>query len=182
MDWGSLVIGLGSLGLAGVSLYLFSKLQTEKGKTITQSEEEKQERQEERKTYLEERKLSIEAEREAAHSFDQAMLTLSAGALGLSITFVRQVAPATPQHKEWLVVAWSGFILALLATLASFLFSQSALRRQRDILDLDYEGKLSAQQQKNIPATITDLLNWASIVCFIAGVISFVTFAIKNLP
>lgn len=182
MDWGSLVIGLGSLGLAGLSFYLFSKLQTEKGKTTTQSDEEKEERQKERKEYLEERKLSIELEREAAHSFDQAMLTLSAGALGLSITFIRQVAPTTTHYKEWLFRAWGGFILALLAILVSFLVSQFALRRQRDILDLEYESKLDARQQKNLPASITNLLNLVSIVFFIAGVISFTVFAAENLP
>jgi H+/gluconate symporter-like permease len=136
---------------------------------------------ENRKTYLAERKLLIELECESTRSFDKAMITLSAGALGLSITFVRQLAPM-PQCKAQLYVAWVGFILALLCTLASFLFSQSALRKQREILDQDYGGKQSAQEQKNPPATITKWLNWTSIACFIIGVIFLLVFSIKNLP
>lgn len=136
---------------------------------------------EKRKTYLEERKLLIDAEREAARGFDRAMLTLSGGALGLSITFIRQVAP-TPYDKTMLYVAWGGFTLALLSTLLSFLFSQSALRKQRDILDQDYAGKIPAHQQKNLLAIITNCLNWLSIVFFIVGVIFLAMFAQQNLP
>lgn len=137
----------------------------------------------ERETYLEERKSLVEAEREAAGSFDKAMITLSAGALGLSITFIRELAPM-PQSETvaLLIIAWGGFIVALLSTLSSFLFSQSAMRRQRDILDLDYEGAPPAQAMKNIPATITNMLNWFSIACFIIGVIFLALFSISNLP
>ena len=42
--------------------------------------------------YHKERKVLIDGEWEAARSFDKAMLTLSAGALGLSITFIDKIA------------------------------------------------------------------------------------------
>jgi hypothetical protein len=38
--------------------------------------------------YLDERKLLIESERAAAEGFDKTLLTLSAGAIALSVTFV----------------------------------------------------------------------------------------------
>jgi len=44
-------------------------------------------------TYLEERKILIDSERETAQQFDKAILTLAAGALALSITFINQIAP-----------------------------------------------------------------------------------------
>lgn len=43
--------------------------------------------------YLEERKLLIDAEREGARTLDKAILTLAAGALALSITFLEKVVP-----------------------------------------------------------------------------------------
>lgn len=135
---------------------------------------------EKRKTYLEERKLLVDAERESARSFDKAMLTLSSGALALSITFIRQIAPA-PRSETYLYFAWSGFILALLCTLVSFLSSQSALRKQRDILDRNYRDQPTAFEQKNVMSAVTNFLNWFSILSFIAGVLLLTAFAIKNL-
>jgi len=143
---------------------------------LSNSAEEK-----ERQEYTEERKLLINAELESAKSFDKAILTLSAGAIGLSITFIQQLAP-TLQAEKLLCVAWSGFILALLSTLSSFLLSQSALRKQREILDKDYEGKQSTQELKNWQATITNWLNWLSIIFFIVGVIHLALFSINNFP
>ncbi len=43
--------------------------------------------------YLDERKLLVDAKREGAQSFDKAILTLAAGAFGLSLTFIKEVAP-----------------------------------------------------------------------------------------
>jgi hypothetical protein len=43
--------------------------------------------------YLEERKSLVDAEREGSRSFDKAILTLAAGAFGLSLTFIRQIVP-----------------------------------------------------------------------------------------
>ena len=134
-----------------------------------------------RETYLAERKLLIELECESARTFDKAMITLSAGALGLSITFIKQVAPM-PLAGCLLYVAWGGFILALLSTLSSFLFSQSAMRKQREILDEYQPGKQSLQNHRNLYAVITKYLNWLSIVFFIIGIVYFTWFSIKNLP
>ncbi|MFQ5796168.1 MAG: hypothetical protein ACE5JP_14120 [Candidatus Bipolaricaulia bacterium] len=136
----------------------------------------------ERKTYLDERKLLIDAEREALRSFDKAILTLSAGALGLSITFIRQLAPE-PQVEtlRLLAIAWIAFGLSLLSTLFSFLTSQSALRRQREILDQDYENEKPNQNYKNWQAKITNILNLASILSFIVGLIFLAWFSIENL-
>ena len=95
----------------------------------------------ERKGYLEERTLLIDAEREASRNFDRYILTLSAGALALSLAFVRELAP-TPHSGSTILLAgvWLAFGLALIITLLSFLVSQTALRRQRDLLDRNYKG------------------------------------------
>jgi hypothetical protein len=134
-----------------------------------------------RTEYLEERKLLIQAEREASQSFDKAMITLSAGALALSITFIRQLAP-TPRDHVFLYVAWIGFILALITILTSFLASQSALRKQRDVIGERYQDKFTDGPSDGFFARLTNCLNWSSIVLFALGVASLTLFAVKNLP
>lgn len=133
-----------------------------------------------RADYLKEREALIEGERTAAESFDKAMLALSGGVFALSITFIKEIAPK-PTETEWLLVAWLGFALALLSTLASFLSSQEAWRMQRKILDKLYKKELCAEKQKNWQSQFTEVLNWASIVSFVCGVVALALFAYLNL-
>lgn len=53
----------------------------------------------------EERKLLIDAKREAARSFDQTMIMLSAGTLGLSLTFIQQLPTKPAQWRAVLSAA-----------------------------------------------------------------------------
>jgi magnesium-transporting ATPase (P-type) len=136
-----------------------------------------QNKQEEYKVYLEERKQLIEAERETAQQFDKAILTLAAGALALSITFINQIAPNPKPHSIYFLVgAWILFCASLLSTLISFLTSQVACRKQRDILD----NKISSKKN-NKAASWTNGLNYCSIVFFILGVVSLIVFSAINL-
>lgn len=131
----------------------------------------------EREAYLEERKTLVEAEGEASQSFDKALITLSAGAFGLSLAFIVQVAPA-PRALWYLYVAWGGFILSLLSILFSFLASQQGFRRARDILDKYLETGAEESNRWNV---VTSLLNILSIVAFVFGVVSLAYFAIRNV-
>ena len=139
--------------------------------------------------YIEERKSLVEAEKESAQQFDKAILTLSAGAFAISITFIRQIAP-TP--KEWtlffLFIGWVAFILSMLSTLYSFLKSQEACTRQREILEKEYFDTKKENQDinnakediQNRAARLTKNLNYASIVLFVIGVFSLAIFSISN--
>lgn len=131
-----------------------------------------------RREYLEERRLAIDAEGEVATSFDKAMLTLSAGALALSISFIHQVAPA-PRYVCLLLVVWAGFVAALLATLVSFLVGQVSMRRHREIMDNRYANK--RDDERNAAATWTHALNISSIVFFATGAALFVIFCALNI-
>jgi hypothetical protein len=139
-----------------------------------------------RKEYLEERRLLIEAESQSAQSFDKAMLTLSAGALALSITFIKELAPE-PKCLCCLYFAWAGFCISLLSTLASFLTSQSSMRKQRDIVDARQKGDIKddgghrGPSERNVWTTTTKGLNWFSIISFILGVVCLVVFATANI-
>ena len=137
--------------------------------------------------YFEERKALIDAEREGARLFDRAILTLAAGAFGLSLAFIRQIAPQ-PEATTFLAVAWGAFGASILSTLVSFLTSQSACRKQVEILESDYLtrmispiGRRDSGGTKNWLAGLTKRLNWLSMTFFIIGLILLAFFSFKNL-
>lgn len=69
-------------------------------------------------------------------SYDQAMLTLSTGGLGLSIAFIKDIVPL--QQAVWLpvlYVSWGAFAACILTTIVSFLI---AMGTQREHLDRCY--------------------------------------------
>ena len=138
------------------------------------------------KVYLDERKLLIHAEYEESRLFDKAILALTAGAFGLSLTFIRQIVPTVEFGTVWMLIcAWTGFCISLLITLISFLTSQSACSKQREILEAEYFDNHGSQSEKthpkNKPAIWTKRLNKISISAFIIGVIFLATFSISNL-
>lgn len=131
--------------------------------------------------YLEERKQLVTSERDTAQQFDKAILTLAAGALALSITFIHEIAPnPKPFSICFLIIAWVLFCLSLLSTLISFLASQAACRKQRDILDHDIAGKKDFPLTNNAAAW-TNGLNYLSISFFIFGIVFLVIFSALNL-
>jgi hypothetical protein len=130
--------------------------------------------------YKKERDLLIDAEREAARSFDKTMITLSAGALVLSFGFVRDMQ-VSPSCRGLLYCAWSAFALSLQFVLLSFLLSQKAMRRQRDIIDECLESEMSSAPQVTRWAKVIGVLNWGSLISLILGVVLFACFAACNL-
>ena len=129
-------------------------------------------------TYLDERRLLIEAEQKGAQQFDKAILTLAGGALAISITFIKNIAPYPKVETIYLLKgAWFAFILSLLSTLCSFLTSQSACRKQRDIIESE-----ESHNEKNKYASCTKWLNIISIISFIFGIFFLSIFCIENIP
>ncbi len=135
------------------------------------------------KVYLDERKHLIDAERDTAQQFDKAILTLASGALGLSITFIKQIAPhPKSQSIYFLVAAWVFFSFSILSTLISFLTSQNACRRQRDILDQNQQTSKKELESNNNAANWTNWFNYLSIAFFILGIFLLIIFSVFNLP
>jgi hypothetical protein len=135
----------------------------------------------EQKMYLEERKLLIDAERDAANSRDKTLITLSSGAIVLSFAFVKDMK--TPCVGEWLLfLAWISFIASLLSIVLSFLFSEIAMRRQREIIDMCHVKDDWDSNEKNPYCRWIDFLNIASVCLLAVGVVFFAFFAASNLP
>ncbi len=134
-----------------------------------------------RDEYLKAYTLLVELEGKAATSFDKTVITLAAGALGLSITFINQIAQ-NPTHKFLLAIAWICFGVALLSILASFLVCQYAMRRQRDIIGEYYETKDPEKlKAPNCPDKCTGVFNSVSIGALSFGVLFLCWFSILNL-
>lgn len=144
--------------------------------------EENKEEVDEKKydVYLAERSALIDAEREGARLFDKAILTLAGGSFGLSLALIKQIVPQMKSGSAvWLILGWGGFCLSLLSTLISFLTSQVACRRQRDILENTYIR--NGNEETNRPGKTTSLLNVFSISFFILGIVFLAVFIITNI-
>ena len=134
-------------------------------------------------TYLKERSSLIEVEHSSSDQHDKAALTLSAGALGLSVTFLEKIAPAPTPCTSWLVLlAWLCFIGSITSALASFHFSQIACRKQREILDELYRSRNPDVDQLNRFSAWTEKFNYSSFGLFIVGVLILTLFAWLNFP
>jgi hypothetical protein len=97
--------------------------------------------------YLQERTRLTTAKQEAAKSYDQTILTFSAGAIGLSITFLKEIAPKA--HAPGLLYAsWIFFAVAMLSTLYSLLASQRASEDQIGDLDKRYGALVAVDQEE----------------------------------
>jgi len=134
-------------------------------------------------TYREERKVLQDALLDQSRSYDKFILTMAAGTFGLSFLFVQQFA-SEPKvgTMTFLISAWSSFAVSILTTLLSFLLSQKACLRQIEILDKwlgrNFKGK---QEPINVYTTITQWLNWLSMVAFVSGVILLIIFGAHNI-
>ena len=135
--------------------------------------------------YLDERKFLLDVKREGTRAFDKAILTLAAGAFGLSLTFVKEIAPcAETRTVVILVLAWLFFCASLLSTLISFLTSQEACSRQIKITKVEFLNDDKSQEKtklKNRPARWTLGLNISSLVTFVIGTILLAVFCAISL-
>lgn len=125
--------------------------------------------------YLDERKILIQTNKETSQQFDKYILTLSAGALAISITFLENIVPNPDENTLiYLILGWLVFILSMLATLISFIISQKACDKQIDLLE-------SPKDDKNNWSIWTQRLNILSIICFVGGAIFLSIFSILNI-
>ena len=119
----------------------------------------------------------ISADQTASRDYDKALLTLSAGALGVSIAFIHTVAPH-PKDIAWLGLAWGLFALSLVCVVSSLLTSQHELREAIRKYDnrTDGDGLAAASG-----SSWTAKLNVGGGVVFLLGVVALVVFALLNL-
>lgn len=129
------------------------------------------------------RTLLQEMEQEMQSSYDKAVMTLSGGALGVSIAFVKdflgKTNPSQPiQNGFQLFTAWTCWGISITAILISLFVSACAMRKaieQTDNRVLYYE-KLGGWQDR-----LTRVLNPVAGLLFMTGVVFIGLFAKNNL-
>jgi len=124
------------------------------------------------------RTLLSTLERDSQNSYDKAILTLSGGALGVTISFVKNVIGNMPKGTVFMFASWVCWGLSLACVLFSFYASNLALRRA--VIQLDNET-IEDEQPGGAFDTITAVLNAASGCFFLAGTFLFVYFGYKNI-
>jgi len=134
-------------------------------------------------TYIKTRQSYDEAELEVSGRYDKWILTLSGGALGLSITFIEKIANnPTPDTLFWLKFSWAFLVISLLTALLSLVTSQSAIRENRKELDsANSNGRAPSLSFPRWFSCLTNILNWGSLISFILGVIFLCVFSFKNV-
>jgi hypothetical protein len=116
------------------------------------------------------REWLIDAYATATRDFDKAVTFLAGGALGLSITFVHDIAPQ-PKVKWSLGLAWALFALSLLLILMSFLASQRAIIKMIEGIDIG----------ETVRGKLTDWVNRGAATSLVFGTAFLVIFALYNL-
>lgn len=135
-------------------------------------------------TYLDENKSLVSGEEASADQFDKNILTLAAGAVAISLVFLEKIAPHPEESTlVYLSCAWGGLVSSLLSTLISFLTSQHAYRRQREINDEIFFADPSPTPITRINwwGHTTKFLNWTSIFAFIFGLSMLAWFGVLNM-
>jgi hypothetical protein len=131
--------------------------------------------------YFDQRKILIEGQRESTKTFDQAMLTLPAAALGITVAFMRDIAPH-PVNIGLLISGWFSLGIAILASLASLLTSQKSYEIQIAILDDELTVGCGNSKLSNPDSQKTKCLNYVCMGLFALGITLVLTFAVTNLP
>ena len=117
-------------------------------------------------------------EQKAQEKYDTTVVYLSSGALGISFAFVDNfIKEGSIQSVGWLIFAWVTWGLSVTMALGSFYTSAQAMRRT--IKDID-AGK-SLTRPGGWYDMVTIVLNLASGMLFLAGVVFLTTFIVVNL-
>jgi len=131
--------------------------------------------------YLEERKLYIDIERESTNFLDKAILSISTGAFGISLIFMKQFNPIKPHTLTLLVFSWILLLISILSMLGSYFLNIKACRYGRTILDRYFEDIEKARTACNPYKCASQLAAVSSIILFVIGIILLALFCLKNI-
>jgi hypothetical protein len=121
----------------------------------------------------------VKAYKDQSEAYDKTTISLSGGALAVSMTFIHNLVHSPSKDTFWLLgLAWGFFSLSILATLVSMLTSQWAIGKAISQVD---EGH-SDERAGGWFGRFTVTLNVIAGAAFIAGVSFLVWFALANMP
>jgi hypothetical protein len=125
------------------------------------------------------REMLVKADQKAQEDYDKTILLLSGGALGISLGFLKDIVGDRPaEYSGWLIASWASWAASLTCVLASYYFSQQAIRRM--IRELD-AGRIYAGYPAGCLGRATAFLNAAGGLLFVVGVVTIVVFVSQNM-
>lgn len=116
--------------------------------------------------------------------FENKLSAISAGALGLTLTFLEKIIPLENSISAiFLIIGWTFLVLTLLLNLISHMISKHF--SHKTLLDLD-KSKTSRQYKVTYFKVIKrnkkiDCLNWISVITIILGISFIVLFSSVNV-
>jgi hypothetical protein len=126
------------------------------------------------------RKALQDAGQRMQSAYDKAIMALSGGALGVSMTFLKDIVLANGVRNGFaLLSAWSCWGASVTCILISFYSSVAA--HQKAVFQLD-EKIIYVQKPGGMSDRATRILNLSAGMFFVLGMISIVVFAASNLP
>jgi preprotein translocase subunit SecY len=144
------------------------------------SDDDQKKFQEFERQLLDYRKALQDAGQRMQTQYDTAIMALSGGALGVSMTFLKDIVLAKGVHNGVaLLIAWSCWGASVTCILISFYSSVAAFRKAVDQLD---EKTIYVQKPGGTSDCATKVLNFLAGLFFVLGVIFIVVFAASNLP
>jgi hypothetical protein len=127
------------------------------------------------------RKLLEQCETDAASAFDKTTITISAGALAVSLAFLKDIVPRPVSWSIYslLAPAWLALVVSLLAVLLSLMASMKSMRYQIECLD-GRRTKPDREPSGGPWRRWTERFNHAALVGCVAGVALLATFVFVN--
>ena len=119
-----------------------------------------------------------DTESKNAESFDKAILTLASGALGLSLSFTKEIVEPQQALANWLLfLSWGGFLFAIVLTVLSYLVTIRGSFRERElaIAVLRHRQGEDEDLQSLMESNRNNVLGFATAqaVFFLAGVVAY---------
>jgi hypothetical protein len=133
--------------------------------------------------YDEARNRVVEDIQSGTDSFDQGLLTLSTGALGLSLAFIKDIVPLKDAiHLRLLFASWLAFGGCVLLIVFSFPLSVAAQKKYLEYLAFYYlERKQEFFNKRSGYSKALTLLTCVASLAFVSGLVCTLLFCIKNL-
>lgn len=133
--------------------------------------------------YNEHRRQAWQDIQTSTDQFDRSLLTLSSGALALSLAFIKDLVPLKDAVGIcWLYSSWISFALCILVTLGSFLISVQAQKKHLSYFYKFYVEGMEEYSDKR--SRWSRALAWCSIgggLLFLGGLLCTMMFAYENI-
>lgn len=116
----------------------------------------------------EHRRLLISLEQKAQDDYDKTIVSLSGGALAISLVFIKDIVGKAEPALVWtVIVAWGFWAASIAIVVISYFSSRMAMRKAIDQLDRNDSGHIGGLASK-----VTQSLNVMSGLFFVVGIVT----------